>query len=122
MDRDTFLALMEEDYHTIRDLNVRKGHDYAGDADALANFKEQAKAVGLTPEQVWGIFAGKHWAAVMTYVREGDVASEPIEGRLHDIILYAFLMLGLVREKRERDETPAVHVAVHPGRPWEAGG
>lgn len=100
MDRTEFLAMVDEDYKAIRKINEAKGHDYAGDDDALANFKQQGVALGLTPEQVWGVFAGKHWAAVMTFIREGDVASEPIEGRIHDVILYSFLLLGLIREKQ----------------------
>ncbi len=100
MRRDDFEVLLREHFDTIVGINQTKGHDYAGDEDALANFKSQAEALGLTPEQVWGVFAGKHWAAVMTFIREGDVASEPIEGRIHDIILYGFLLLGLIEEKK----------------------
>jgi hypothetical protein len=37
----------------------------------------------------------------MTFIKEGDVKSEPIEGRIHDVILYCFLLLGLIREKQE---------------------
>lgn len=111
MDRDEFLRMMDAEYQTIRKINETKGHDYAGDDDALANFKEQARAVGLAPEQVWAIFAGKHWSAVMTYVREqGQLASEPIEGRLHDLILYSFLMLGLIEERKRARPSPVEQV------------
>lgn len=99
MERKLFLEMMDRDFAEIRELNVKKGADYAGDEDALRNFKDNAKTLGLTPEQVWAVYAGKHWDAIMTYCREGDVASEPIEGRLHDLILYGILLLGLVREK-----------------------
>ena len=99
MDRTEFLALLDREHQTIVEINTRKGHDYAGDDDALANFKRQAAALGLKPEQVWAVFAGKHWEAVMTYCREGEVQSEPIKGRIHDIILYSYLLMGLVDEK-----------------------
>lgn len=102
MKRDDFVAMVDRDFDVIRKINAEKGHDYAGDEDALANFKIQATECGLTPEQVWGVLAGKHWTAVRTFIREGQVASEPIEGRLHDMILYCFLLLGLVREGQER--------------------
>lgn len=100
MDRATFVALMDEHYSSITEINRTKGHDYAGDDDALKNFKDQAAQLGLTPEQVWGVFAGKHWAAICTFIKEGDVKSEPIEGRIHDVILYCFLLLGLIEEKK----------------------
>lgn len=92
--------MMTDEFHRVLALQMAKGADYARDDDALANFKTQAAALDLTPEQVWAVFAGKHWAAIMAYVREGDVASEPIEGRIHDLILYGFLLLGMVREKQ----------------------
>jgi hypothetical protein len=99
MKRTEFQQLMKEEFDRLLETNNTKGHDYAGEDDALRNFKVQAKAAGVTPEQVWSIFAGKHWEAVQTYVREGDVLSEPIEGRIHDLLLYGFLLLGLVKDK-----------------------
>lgn len=100
MNRAEFLDLIESEFAKIVEINKRKGHDYAGEDDALANFKRHAEQLGLTPEQIWGVYAGKHWDAIMTYVREGAVASEPIEGRIQDAILYLFLLRGLVEEKR----------------------
>lgn len=101
MNRKDFIVLMQNEFTSLKQTNETKGHDYADDDDALSNFKEEAIEIGITPEQVWHIFANKHWRAIGTYCREGDVASEPIEGRIHDLILYGFLLLGLVTEKRE---------------------
>jgi hypothetical protein len=105
MTRDEFMDLMEHEFAAIRAMNATKGHDYAGDEDALANFKSASVRLGITPEQVWAVYADKHWSAVMTYCKEGAVQSEPIEGRITDAILYLFLLRGLVEEKRERDRT-----------------
>lgn len=105
--------MMTDEFHRVLALQMAKGADYARDDDALANFKTQAAALDLTPEQVWAVFAGKHWAAIMAYVREGDVASEPIEGRIHDLILYGFLLLGMVREKQA--EAPPLPSCVEGG-------
>jgi hypothetical protein len=101
MTRDEFLAMMDGDYQAIVGINRTKGHDYAGADDALSNFKRHAAELGLTPEQIWAVYGSKHWDAVITYCREGQVQSEAIEGRLHDVILYCFLLLGLVREERQ---------------------
>lgn len=102
MNRQQFVKLMDAHYAEITEIQRVKGNDYAGDDDALANFKKQAEDWGLTPEQVWGVFAGKHWSAIKTYVQQGDVQSEPIEGRVHDVILYSFLLLGLIAERKEK--------------------
>lgn len=101
MIRSDFTALMERHYEQIKGINTTKGKDYAGDDDALSNFKRQAANLGLTAEQIWGVYAGKHWDAVMSYCRHGQVESEPIEGRIHDCILYCFLLLGLIEEKQQ---------------------
>lgn len=110
MDRTQFQDMMDNDFATIKGLNSTKGADYSGNDDALLNFKRAAANIGLTPEQVWSVYATKHWDAIMTFVREGDVKSEPVEGRIHDVILYCFLLLGLIREKQELDAYPAVEV------------
>lgn len=91
---------MRANFERIVEINNTKGSDYAGEADALLNFKRHAAELGLTAEQVWAVYCSKHWDAVMTYVRDGDVKSEPIEGRIDDMILYLFLLRGLVEERR----------------------
>jgi hypothetical protein len=101
MTRDEFQVLMGKQFDQLLAINTSKGHDYAGDEDALANFKRHAANLGLTPEQIWAVYASKHWDAVITYCREGAVASEPIEGRIDDALLYLFLLKGLIVE-RER--------------------
>lgn len=98
MTRDEFLAMLDAECGELRRLNETKGHDYAGEQDALSNFKRHAAELGLRPEQVWAVYASKHWDAILTYVREGDVKSEPVEGRVRDLALYLFLLLGLTRE------------------------
>jgi len=100
MKRDEFQALMQEQFDKLLEINSSKGHDYAGDDDALDNFKRHSNNLGLTPEQIWAVYANKHWDAINTYCKEGDVASEPIEGRIDDALLYLFLLRGLVEERQ----------------------
>lgn len=101
MTRAEFIQLMDEEYSEIAAINQVKGHDYSGDEDALSNFKRQAEALGLTPMQVLAVYFMKHVDAFMTYAKEGDVKSEPVEGRIHDIILYMFLALGLINDTQK---------------------
>lgn len=91
-------AMMSGDFEEVRALFRAKGNDYARADDALHQFKLSAEQMGLTLPQVWGVYAGKHWAAISTFIRDGELASEPIEGRVHDLILYLFLLLAIVRE------------------------
>ena len=83
-------------------IMLQKGGDYTrGVDDRLANFKVTAEAIGLTPLQVWAVFAHKHWDAIMTYTQGGKVASENIEGRFDDLINYLYLGMALIEEKYE---------------------
>ena len=101
MTRDDFTKLMQSTFDRLLEINQTKGREYArGDDDALANFKRHAEALGLRPEQVWAVYAGKHWDAIMSYVKEGRTQSEEtIDGRIHDLMLYALILLGLVHDE-----------------------
>lgn len=99
MTTNEFDELLQSNYEAVLELCRTKGADYARDYDRLSNFKEQANKLGLTPYQVWGVYANKHWDAISAYVRNGGkVESEPIESRVHDLILYSFLLLGLIQD------------------------
>lgn len=100
MKRDEFYSLRGKVFDEIVAINTTKGKDYAEDADALSNFKEIAKRSGLTPLQVWSVYANKHLVAIESFIKNGAVESEPIEGRINDAILYLFLLRGLIEEEK----------------------
>jgi hypothetical protein len=114
--RDEFLAMLRDDHARIIAINQTKGHDYAGDRDALANFKRDneriAKIAANDPVLLkWYVYFSKHLDAIFTFLEEGDVKSEPVDGRLDDAILYLHLLRGLIHEKRApRLAAPAVIV------------
>lgn len=97
-------ALLKE---CLKVLTV-KGNDYTqgkGNLDRLNNFTTGAEALGLQPRQVLAVYLYKHLTAVLRYLKEGQVESEPIEGRIVDCINY-FLLLGklIAHEKREESK------------------
>lgn len=100
MKRADFNSFRDEHITAIFGLNDSKGADYAGDEDALGNFKSAAEQLGIEPEQVWAVYAHKHWSAIMSFCKKGQTESEPIEGRLHDVIVYCLLLLGLNEDRR----------------------
>jgi hypothetical protein len=86
----------------VSELMRAKGADYASKEDRLSNFKLQATRLGLTPYQVWGVYANKHWDAIMAFIRNnGQVESEPIESRIYDTIAYLNLMVGLIEDTKK---------------------
>lgn len=102
MIREEFNALVAGRLASSADILTGKGIEYQPDGtDFLGNFKMQAGNWGVSPLVVWGIFLGKHIAAINTYVRTGkESASEPIEGRIDDAINYLLLGAGLIADMR----------------------
>ena len=99
-------ALVKDTVGKITELSQLKGGEYAGDVDRLANFRRNADALGLCMEQVWAVYAAKHWDAIMQYVRDtaaGKVRPrlESISGRLDDLIVYSILMKAMVDERND---------------------
>lgn len=93
---------MDKQFHEIQRLQNVKGHDYSGKEDTLSHIKTASRELGLTFENIWAVFTRKHWLAVMTYCKEGQVQSEPVQGRLQDIIVYCLLLLAYIHECEER--------------------
>lgn len=83
----------------------RKGNDYTrgkGDLDRTDNFKMAGENTGVKTVQAWGVYFYKHISAIFRFLKEGRVESEPIEGRIHDIINYAILLLLILEEEKTR--------------------
>jgi hypothetical protein len=76
-----------------------KGLAYSGIEDKLGNFKRIAKQLGLSPKQVWAVYFEKHHDALSSYLRGEYSDSEPIRGRIQDLINYLFLLYGLIEEE-----------------------
>lgn len=89
----------------LEDLLVNKGREYAGDHDALGNFKT-ALDIGVTSNQKLWIFLDKHLSSIKSYIKHGKIFSnEPIEGRINDAINYLFLLRCLIAEQKKENKT-----------------
>jgi hypothetical protein len=99
-----YAKIVEQTVEQIHSLSTHKGGEYAGDTDRLANFRRNAQNLGLTMEDIWSVYAGKQWDAIMQYVRdlrEGKTRTrlESIEGRMDDLIVYLILAKAMYRER-----------------------
>jgi hypothetical protein len=101
-----FKAMVAEEMKLL----VTKGSEYASDHDALANFKDQARDVGVSPLVVLSVLMNKHYRSLQSYIRAGGKtkSNEPIEGRIADLrnylALMAFLIKDLEAEKVEKKD------------------
>lgn len=110
MNQERFNTLVESTMRDTLQLLVVKGGEYAGSEDRLANFKRGAALTGATPLQVAFIYAAKHYDAIATFVRDNAAGayrerSEPISGRLDDLINYCILMKALIAEETETGDS-----------------
>lgn len=97
--------LLDQTVTSIRLLAEAKGGEYAGDTDRLANFRRNASVLGLLPEQVWAVYAGKHWDAIQQWIRDLSQGKErprleSLAGRADDLIVYLILLKAMI-EVRE---------------------
>lgn len=98
-----FDQIIDDTINTIRSLSELKGGEYAGDLDRLANFRRNGEVLGVPMETVWAIYANKHHDAVMQYIKDINAGttrtrSEPISGRVDDLIVYLLLFKLMLEE------------------------
>ena len=99
MNKADFQRVLRETSDTLQVLTDSKGREYANSCDQLANFKRLSAQLGLTKEQVVMVYLAKHLDSIHSYVRNPDQdLSEPIQGRIHDAILYLVLLKACIDE------------------------
>lgn len=111
MNQKEFEALCQQIQRDTTDILILKGREYAGSADRLANFKRNAELSGVDPLTVLHVYMAKHWDSFSTFVRDnqkGEVGelSEPIRGRLYDLINYAVLAIALIEDRPKESPGP----------------
>lgn len=104
MKEDKFYKLVDEFHKECMDIMHTKGQAYSGKEDKLGNFKRVAKNLSMTPEQVWYVYFSKHLDALSAYLRGEYIDSEPIMGRIKDLINYLYLFMGLYEENKYADD------------------
>jgi hypothetical protein len=95
-----------------KNIMVKKGREYAGNEDRLANFKRGAANCGVKPETVLYVYLSKHIDSLSTFIRDLEKAdtlgsvegklTEPISERIKDAINYLLLLHGLIEERRSQ--------------------
>lgn len=79
--------------------------EYAGDNDKLANFKNCAELIGVSPQQVAFIYFYKHVAGIAKYCRDGKPQRDSFQGRIIDGINYLFLLNAILSESPPKPNT-----------------
>jgi len=77
-----------------------KGDAYSGNTDKLGNFKRCASLADVPLQKAWFIYFVKHYDALCSYIKGGYNDSEPIEGRINDMINYLFILRAIIEEQK----------------------
>jgi len=105
MNQSEFSSFMREQFDTIRSMHLRKTAEYASKGDALSNFKELGQELDREPEDVLYVFLNKHLASIRNHIKAlrqspaDRSVLEPVDGRIHDAILYLMLLHALFDER-----------------------
>lgn len=109
-DHKRYNELVNLTFKVITELAEKKGGEYAGDSDRLANFRRNGQRLDLPMETVWAVYAAKHWDAIMQYIQDerlgkDRVRMESIVGRVDDLIVYLLLFKAMLDEGAEQRKT-----------------
>lgn len=95
--------VMEKVFEECRALRTAGQKEYAhDDANAFANFEDDAKETGCSRETVLSIFANKHWRGIRAWIGGHRSQREDVRGRVNDMIVYLCLFRAMV-EAREKE-------------------
>ena len=96
------LQILDNRFAECRETFTAKGKSYAGNKDALSNFKQVASMTGQTVFQVWASYFIKHVLSLTNAITDNPGnpvdKSEGNDGRVTDIINYAVLFECLAKE------------------------
>jgi hypothetical protein len=88
------MARVFEECQATREAGQKEyAHD---DANALANFEDDAQRLGIDRMAVWSIFANKHWRGIHAYIKGHRSQREDVRGRIKDLIVYLILLWAMI--------------------------
>ena len=68
--------------------------------NVLWNFDSISRNLGIAPIEVLSVYLSKHISSLFSYFKTRKTYSEPIEGRVKDIINYLLLMVAMIERDR----------------------
>lgn len=99
------LVIVADAIKRAEQLFTSKNSEYGDNGDILANFRRLAQQQDLPMSTVWMMLAGKHIDSIQQYVKDvrngkGRNRTEPMSGRIDDLIVYSILLLAIVNEEQ----------------------
>ena len=91
-------------YKEVSQLRKQGQEEYASSNDAFSNFKEQGKELGMDPKVILWVHAMKHKSGIASYLKGVKSQRENVRGRINDLIVYLFILRGLLDEEEDEKE------------------
>lgn len=107
MTQTDFNNFFERKVTEMRETLLKKGNDYAGDADRLDNFKAAAHICDIDPETTClNLMAVKinRLSNLLTSSRTPN--NESLEDTRKDLLCYAMLLNAIGEDKKQKQLTP----------------
>ena len=70
--------------------------------NVLWNFDSISSNLGIAPIEVLSVYLSKHISSLFSYFKTRKTYSEPIEGRVQDIINYLILMVAMIKRDKKK--------------------
>lgn len=94
---DKFLSVLEE----VRQMHLRKSHDYGDNADALANIRSSADVINAEPWAGAILRMSDKMHRLKSYFHNGRVEFDGVDDTLLDLCAYSAIALVLYRESQQ---------------------
>lgn len=94
----------------ILDTNKSGQSEYALSQDAFDNFNRLAVELGMDRKQVLMVYFSKHRDGVISFLKGHVSQREPVQGRIKDMIVYLFLLWGMVDEEQKQSADAVAEV------------
>ena len=101
MTNDELVTMAADFFEECLDTLKNKGRDYSGKDNALHNFQDAAKSIGLPTKQIWYVYAYKHWCAIISWVKTGKLESEAFKSRIMDLINYSLIAYAIFLDEQD---------------------
>jgi len=99
MTREKFRKFMVQVFNTdIQNLYLEGNKEYGSDSNAFENFEGLSAETGLPRCTVLWILFLKHKDGVSAWLNGHRSQRESVKGRIYDMIVYLFLLLGMLEE------------------------
>ena len=111
MTREELIRNLRDLFDNIIKTAEAKNKDYAMNNNAFANFEIVGNMLQMANEDIkdgkylcWLVYFTKHYISVLNYLRTRESHTEPIEGRIVDMIVYLGILYNMLKEDRRGND------------------